>query len=346
MVMATPGANSVYVKDHESSKRMRVDFSRDPKSFAINRYAQIWPASKQEGYYLEMGLEEAARILSDDAAEHNWADGADRPLDFTSLEDFEFKPFMTKRKSYTTVIGDLTSEQATWDILEQHLRKLSQKAMTARTMLAQTELQNASNYDSSHTSAVASIGANTGNFGTATTQNQIIKRSLNHAAEVILKDTLGAVRRKDLIFVIGPELAHILSETQEFVDHVKGSPEAYGQVKGDLEGLNSEWQMPDKLYGIPLVVEDCVRVSNRKGATASKAFVLGSAKAMLVSRIGGLTGVDGAPSFSSIVQFMKEEMTVEREHEKFDRRCKLAVTDDFQAKLIAPVSSFLFTSAS
>lgn len=346
MVMATPGANSVYVKDHESSNRMRVDFSRDPKTFAVNRYAQIWPAKKQAGLYLEMGIEEAARVISDDGAEFNWSDGGDRPNDHGSLEDFEWKAFLTKRKSYTTTIGDLTSEQCTWDILEQHLAKLSQKAMTVRTMAAQTELQNASNYAASHTSAVASIGSNSGNFGAATTQNQIIKRSLNHAAEVILKDTLGAVRRKDLIFVIGPELAHIISETQEFVDHVKGSPEAYGQVKGELEGLNTEWQMPDKLYGIPLVVEDCVRVSNRKGGTVAKSFVLGSAKAMLISRIGGLTGVSDAPSFSSIVQFMKEEHTVEREHEKWERRTKLGVTDDFQAKLVAPVSSFLFTSAS
>lgn len=339
MVAVTPGAHNVFVHDHEASSRMVVDFSRNINKFKVNQYAQIWPAKKTAGLYLVMGLEEAARVVNTD--ESLWADGADRPVDFGALEDFEFLPFRTKRHAYSFPLGDLTVEQATWDIMAQHLDYQAKKAMTTRTIKVQQQLQDPTKHLASHVKDADDFDGVAGDWGAATTQNQNIKRTLGQITERILLDTLGAVTREDLIIVIGPGGANRLSQAQEFVDHVKGSPDSYAQVRGELKGLNTQYQMPDNLYGMKLVVEDTVRVTNRKGAAKATSFVLGNDKAIVVSRVGGLEGVADAPSFSSVVQFMKEEMTVEKVREAIHRRTTGSVVEDFEAKLVAPVSSYL-----
>lgn len=346
MVMATPGMGNTYVLDHDASGRMRVEFSRDEKSFAVNKYAQIIPVKKEQGYYLEMGLEEAARVVNADGSEYAWPDGQNSPDDNGAVEDFEFKAFKTKRKAYPFPLGDLTVEQASWDIMAQHLQIKKQLAMTARTMAVQTVLQTAGNYAASHTSDVSAISGNTGNWAASTTARQDIKRSINFAARRIMLDTLGVVTKKDLKLVIGPDLAHAVSESQEIVDYIKSSPNAVQQITAEINGFDQQWELPTRFHGVEIVVEDAVKVTNRKGGTRTSNFVLPGDKAMIVSRVGGLVGVADAPNFSTVVQFMKEEMTVEKKHEVWHRKTLGRVTENFEAKMVAPVSGFLFTNAS
>lgn len=347
MVAQFPSSQNVFVKDHAATGKLVVDFSRNPNSFAVNRYAQIVPVDKVAGYYLEMTIEEAGRILNTDLSDFEWADNADAPEDSDGTESFEFKEFRARRKKYGFRLGDRTVDQASWDIVAQHGAIKAQQAMTARTQLAITTLTTTGNYAASHTSAVTSISGVTGNWAASTTARQDIKRSMNHAANVILQDTLSVVDPADLIMVISPGLAKEMSVSQEIVDYIKQSPQAFAYVKGDLadQNRNIAYGLPPQLYGYDLVVERTVKTTSRKGATKATSFVLPDATPFMVSRPGGLEGQYGSPSFSTCTIFMKEEMTTETLHDVNNRLTRGRVVEDFAVVLTAPVSGFLFTGA-
>lgn len=346
MVAQFPGSHNTFVPDHAASNKLVVDFSRNPNRFAVNKYTQIVPVKKTVGYYLEMTVEERGRILNTDLSDFAWPDGKDAPEDFDGTEAFEFKAFRTERYKYGFRLGDLTIDQSSWDITAQHAGIKAQQAMTARTQLAVTALTTSGNYASSHRSAVASISGNTGTWAASTTARQDIKRSLNHAANQILLDTLAAVDVNDLIVVVNPTLARAMSECQEIVDHIKGSPDALAQVRGELPGRNAMFGLPDQLYGFPICVEATAKVTTRKGASSTtKAYVLGDSTAFMTARPGGLEGLYGAPSFSTCSIFMLEEMTVETKHDDDNRVTKGRVVENYDVVMTAPVSGFLFTSA-
>jgi hypothetical protein len=244
-------------------------------------------------------------------------------------------------------LGDQAIGQADWDVLNQHAAIKAQQAMTARTQKAITALTTAGNYASTHTSAVASISGNTGNWSASTTARQDVKRSLNSAADLILKDTLAAVDVNDLILVMSPTCARKVSECQEIVDHIKGSPEALAQIRGELPGENAIFGLPNKLYGFTVVVEKCAKVTSKKGATKAVSYVLTDTTPFMCARPGGLVGVAGAPSFSTCTVFVyeKDEMSVETLDDRVNRRQLISVVDNFDTVMTAPVSGFLFTSA-
>jgi hypothetical protein len=165
-------------------------------------------------------------------------------------------------------MGNLTSENADWDIISQHSNIKARQAMTARTQLAVTALTTTANYDASHVLDVTAISGNVGSWAVSTTARQDIKRSLMTAAELILDATLSVVRPKDLRLVISSSLASKLALTQEIVDYLKGSPHALAMVKGEIEGgRNVMYGLPNDLYGFELFVEDTRKVTSRKGAT-------------------------------------------------------------------------------
>lgn len=345
MVATFPGGHNTFIPDHEGSGRLVVDFSRNPNKFAVAEYCQIVKPKQTVGYYLEMTVEEAGRVLNTDLSEFAWPDGAEAPESFDGVESFQWKPFRCERRAYDYVMGNLTVEQASWEIKAQHVRIKSQQAMTARTVKAINVLTTSGNWDSTHTSAVASISGNTGKWSASTTARQDIKRSLNYAADLILQDSLGAIDINDLQVVISPDCAADLSVTQEVVDHIKGSPDALAQIRGELPGRNAIFGLPDKLYGFPIVVEKTVRVSSRKGATKARSYVLNKTTPFMVARPGGLEGVADAPNFATCVLFMYEEMTVEEKNDTDNRRVKGRVVENFDCKLVAPSTGFLFTAA-
>lgn len=346
MVAYLPSAHDGYIPDHESTGKLVVDFSRNVKDFALPNYTQIVPVQKMDGRYLEMTVEEAGRILNTDLAEFDWPDGAVAPRGFDNTEYHEFKAYRCKRRAYPTTLGDLTLDQASWDMAAQYQAIRAQQAMTARTQAVITEFTTSGNYASSHTSAVASISGNTGNWAASTTARQDIKRSLIHAVQVIEKDTLSAVAPDQFILVISPGCAKSLAVSQEIVDYIKGSPDAWAWVKGDLskQNRNIAYGLPPTLYGFDVYVERTVKVTSRKGATTARSYVLPDATPFMCARVGGLEGKWG-PSFSTVSLMMMEEMTVENLKDKNNRLTDIRVVENYDVVMTAPATGFLFTSA-
>ncbi len=344
MVAQFASGVNTFVLDHEASHKLRIDFSRDPKKFGLNRYAQIVPVTKMAGYYLKMTIEEAARV-SADGAEYAWPDGAEAPNGADGLESFEYLGFLTKRFAYPFRLGEHAVDQASWDIIGNHTQIHRQKAMTKRTTDTVTAMTTSGNYDSSHVSAVASISGNTGTWAASTTARSDIKRSLNFAANKILLDTNGAVSPEDLKLVINPNLAAAMAQSQEVVDYIKGSPDAKAALRGEMASRNRYFGLPDQMYGFDIEVEYTVRVTTPKGATTSRSLVMDNAKAAMVSRPGGLVGEYGSPSFSTVTVFVytPEDMAVYTKHDVDNKRHIGRIEDNFGVVVTAPVSGFLFT---
>lgn len=336
-----PGGSNTYVKDFRSSGRLQVSFSRNPNKFALANYAQIVPVERDAGYYLNINTEQAGRIVSTDLAEFRWPDGADAPDANDGTEKFNFKDYKTTRYAYPFKLGQKAREQADFDIEKTEAAIVAQRAMTARTQAAVTVLTTDGNWDSTHLSAVSAISGNTGTWVASTTARQDIKRSLHYADEIIALDTLGVVSPDDFQLVMNPNTAKGISLCQEIVDHIKGSPDAYGQVHGG-GGKWGKYGLPDRLYGYPIVIEDAVKTTNVRGATKTPVRVLPDGVAMLLSRVGGMVGESDAPSFSTITIFVYEDMSVESKDDPDNRRMKGRVVDDFATVLTAPVSGFYF----
>lgn len=345
MAAVHPSAYNVFVKNHDATNKMVIDFARNPKSFAVNQYCQIVPVKALAGYYLKVTIEEAGRILYSDLKNFVWHDGMEAPEGNEALESFEYAEYKAVRRCFPFTLGDLTVDQASWNILAQYASIKARQCMTARTQLAVTALTTSGNYDASHVLDVTAITGNAGKWTQSTTGRQDIKRSLNTAAEVILDDTLGAIELDDLVLVINSALAARLAETQEIVDHIKGSPDALAQVRGELPGRNTMYGLPDRLYGFPIVVEKTRKVTTAKGATTARSQVLATATPFMTARPGSLVGVADAPNFSTCSLFAQEEMTVETLRDTRNRRTLGRTVDTVVAVMTAPASGVLFNNA-
>lgn len=343
-----PSGSNTYVP--EATKQFQVEFSRNPNNFALPNYTQIVPVTKEVGYYLDITVEQAGRVIDTNLEDTYWADGSPSPEFNDELESFRFQPYKTRRRARGFNIGDLSSGQASWDVVASNGRFKAQQMMTGRTVKVNNLLQTSGTWDPTHTSDVASISGNTGRWDQSTTARADIKRSINTAVELILKDTLSVVEMQDLRIVMSPNCARQISESQEIIDFIKGTPDAWESIHGETRRMNRNqaFGLPTHLYGVELVIEKTVYVSSRKGATVSKSYACASTKPYIVSRPGGIVGpTDSMKSFSTSTLFMLEEMTVEqhREHDNWDRRLVGRVTDNWDNKVTAPVSGYLFTTA-
>jgi len=344
MPTSTPGQYTTYIPDTAATGNLVTDFSRNPDSFALPEYCQYVPVEKNEGRYVEMTVEMAGRILDTNGGDFYWPDEGEAPTGYGNLETFQFKSYVSRRYAFPFRMGELAAEQATWDVLAHHARYASQRCMTWRTQQAVTTATTSGNYPSGHTSAVSSISGVDGKWDVSTTARKDIKASFDYAAEIVLKATLSAVKPEDLMIVMSPGCARKIAASQEIVDHIKGSPAAEKELTKTLSRAN-RFGLPENLYGYKVVIEDAVKVTSRKGATKATSYVLPDATPFMCSRVGGLEGIEGAPSFSTLTAFLKEEMSVESKHDRDNRRHLGRVVDDFSVVGTAFISGFLFTAA-
>ncbi len=342
------GGPNTYVPNTEATNNLVVDFSRNIESFNLNKWIQIIPVSKTTGLYTEMTVEQAGRIGDTTGADVAWADGDPMPQGNGKMEKHQFKSYTTTRYADAINVGEKAVAEAAWDVLGHVGRHTLQRMMTRRTKKFVTLAQTTGPWDSTHTAAVTGMasGSVTGKWDASTTARQDIKRSFDYAIELILKDTLVGISPKDLMLVMSPGCARKMSVSQELVDYIKGSPDAKDYLNKGLG--NAIFGLPERLYGMPIVIEDAAYVSSQKGATTTKAWAMSDTSPFICSRPGGLVAPKDSNAninFSTFVGFFLEEMTVETKHDADNRRHTARVVEDYDVKAIAPVSGFLFTAA-
>lgn len=337
-----PGGNNTFVPSHEASGGLIIGYSRNPKRFKLNSYIKLVPVKKSVGYYLVITAEEAARVINTNMSDFIWHDGQEAPMGNDNLESFNYSKFLTNRYTFPFNMGNKAVEQADWPIMSVHAGIAAQKAMTARTINMLTVLETTANWGNNTTTATLSGG---GKWDVSGATDKFIRKTFNSVAEAVLKSTLGVVQRQDLVCVINPNTARQMAETEELRDYLKQSPFAMAEVRGDVESQNGEWGLPNTLWGIKIIVEDCVRVSSKKAASSVTAgYALSNSVAIFMARPGSIMGIEGIPEFSTAQIFMYEEFTVETFNDTNNRRVIGRVTDDYDPVLAAPASGYLITA--
>lgn len=346
MTMVLPGGNNTFVPTFEQKRSLIIDYARKPSSFAVNRYTQVIPNAPSVGYYLNLDIAAAGRI-SAAGLEVSWPDGAKRPSGATGTAEHEFLSYITQRKSFPFSLGQKGVEQASWDNVERHSRIHQQLAMTHRATQAVTVATTSGNYAASNRLDATSYSGDSTNWANSTVAKGTIRKTINAAVKQIFKGTLGAVKKKDLQIVIGPDLASAIAECQEVIYFISQSQNAKASVEGDLfnSNPNVDYDLPKYLFGLELVIEDTVRVTSKPGATFAQSFVLPGATPFICSRPGGIEGKYGAPSFSTLSCFAYEEMNVEAQTDSWNRLVEGAVTEDFKYVMTAPASGVLISNA-
>jgi hypothetical protein len=330
------------VPDHESTGNLKIEFTRNEKKFPINRYVKQIPVKKSTGYYLEMTNEEAGRLLVD--GEVAWPDNAPRPLGEGTTESHAFKDYRIDRKAFSTPLGNMTINEASWDVTAQYQRINAQKAMTRRTKVATTALTTSGNYDSSHVSTVAAICGSGETWASSTGTTLNIKKCIDYAMSKIEQDTLSSVSLEDMLLVLNPDLAAKMSITGELREYLKGSPDAKSVLSGSYSGA-SKRGLPEMLYDVRVVIENTAQTTSRRGATVAKSYLMGNAVAALIARPGGLESPEG-PQFSTISMFVHDQMDMlsEKYEDVLNQRTITSIVDGIDVKMTAPVTGFLFTS--
>jgi hypothetical protein len=347
MPKVLPGAYNTFVPNAKSSGNLFVDFSRNVNDFACLRYCQPVPVQQTVGIWYQMGLDQRARVTEDDSAKQLWADGTPRPKDNGNDEYFEEKSFRCSRRSYSSTLGKMTSEQAAWDERDRRSRMLAQQAMTVRTNMILAKMSDPSQYDTSHVADLSSPGAITGvtgNWAASTSARLAIRRSLNHIKNRITLDTRAAVNSDDLVLVMSPDTAEQIAVSQEVVELIKQNVGGLKFLRADDDFPKDTYGLPPRLYNTDVVIEKTVKVTSQKGlVTQTASYCLPLGTVIVAHKPDSLEGVEGGRSFStcSIHIYRDDDLAVETDDIRWDRLTNIAVTDNFDISMTAPVTGYL-----
>ena len=331
------GGLSTYVPSTNdlATGALQVEFTRTVNSFALSRYAQIVPTSKMTGYYLRQDVPDNVRVT--DTKEFAWALGTDRPTG--KQNSFDFVSYSTERYAYPFYIPQETANQAAWDVVAQHARSKAQLAMTARTIRAASVLSTSGNWGGNYVATPATSPISAGSWTASSVANGFIQKTIQAVMRQVSLSSGGAVAPNQLIMVISPTIAQVVSQAPETKEYVKNYPQALSFLQGS--DTFSRWGIPPTLFGLgDVVVDDSVKVTSKKGASSlTSSYVYGNG-AYFLSRPGGLVGVEGAASFSTMQIFAYEDMTVEQFNDPMNRRLEGRVIDNSVAAVVAPVGGY------
>lgn len=345
---------------HPVATNWVINFSRKKEDFALPRYCQLVEAPAPAFFYHEVERDQMIRIGH--PGEKAWADGAKRPFRSDNQLAFREQREVCVRYDYSTSVGNITLEmhQKNWQIKQQYLAMLTSQAMTHRTYNVWQGLgtggwlglDTTSMWPSTSVADVNTTNQGAGQWDMASAtpgdaSYHAIRKSLLWCATQIFLNTNGRVKWDDLRLVIHPDTARAMSNTAEIREYYKygGSTTAEAQ---DVKNYNEQYGLPKKLYGIEVVVEDSMMLTDKAtagptSASTNRQFIKDKTKATILSRQGALDGV-GGPSFSTFqLWWYGEQMTVEEFSDPIDRLTRMHITDYYTPVAPALVSGFQIT---
>ena len=352
-VTAFPGPFNVYIPTFGGKVQARLiqSFARDPKKFAVNRMPTRTPTETLNGNWMQLRPEALARVLATPSA-YQWVDGQPFPMGNYNEQDFRARPYQCQRVALPDYLGEQTQEQAVWPIESTKIDALAHIMMTLRSQIFYNVTLTTSNHLSSHVktaTAWSNIGGTGGFWSAGTETNPIIKRSLLNIGDQIRKDTLSTVSYKDLTLVISPTAAIGMADSQEIHSYLARSVFALAQIRGDKESQNGEWGLPDKLYGMGLIVDPTLRT------TTGRLVVPGTTVDIMDDNTGLVIAMPGAlgdnvgqvnSSFSSVHMFVYkgQEMVTKTMKDPWNQLTKLGIYETYAMTMVTPEASALATN--
>ena len=337
-----------------------IQFVRNADTFKLNEYVQLIESPGITGVYWVIDQDTPSRMVEDGT--FAWNDGADRPTGQWNQVSFTTQGFQCQRRCIPWRLGEQAIAMAKefWDVMATEAASAAQQAMTLRTFRLMTLAQNAANWGSNTADAgtLNGLGA-TGTWDKASDQPSdtgsynAIKKSLNAARAYIVLQTNAAISTRDMCLIVSPELAELMSASAEITNYLKFGPFSKAQLTGEEDQFIEDYGLPPRLYGFKVVIEDCVRVTDRPAAgkgtqgltTTNRVYVKSINSAIIASRPGTLDGAAGSKSFSTFqIYWYQNLLNIEAfwsaEHKRVDGSC----VEQFCEVLAAPSSGFLITN--
>ncbi len=336
-----------------------IGFLRTPGKFKLLEYAQLVKSTRKGGdgwpvcLFTTIDPDAPTRLVTDQ--EFAFEDGDDAPEGAGMMVNFVTTEVRMFRRAYPYRIGEqAASVTDLFPVLPVYRQIALMEAMTNKTARVWSLLDNPVNWGSNTADAnVLNGGKGKWSQASATEGSPFylaIKRSLTNAILQINLATNSVVQPEDLRLVISPILAEACGNSGEMTDYLKSSPFAKAAQEGKEDGRNGRWGMPATYQGVDIIVEDASRVSERPNAlgtaaTGNRGYIKGSSNAVLLSRQGGLDGVEGAPTFSTLqIYYYKYEMAVEERFDEWNKRHDGRVLDQFKEVLAANRAGYCITN--
>lgn len=342
--VAPGGGPNTFVPSFEASGKLIVGYSRNPNEFALNRYVQIQPVEQGVGLWLNLDPANAARVLGANGEDFIWPDSHDAPTGADNPLGFTFLPYQTARYAPPFRIGWKSQKQATWDIIAAYAAQCAQQAMTLRTKKAVAVVTDSDNYPSANTStATALVGAKLDTSTGGDSGTNLIRKAFNKMFAQLQKASYSKVKPSQVHIVMNPDCAFALAQTTEVIQYVRQSPFGLASLAGEAP-VNEAYNLPNKMYGYRLTVEEACVEPTKKGATPTPQYVFPDETLAMLARPGELEIPIGSPTFSSVTCFELVNLAVEIMDDPNNKRIQGRVIDDYVFEMTAPVSSYLLTS--
>ena len=344
--------------DGKATGNLIMEYSRNPKSFPLLRYSELRPVIPMRGFYLRIEPEQGARIVYPDGREFAWPPGADRPTGTDNQARFQFASYFCQRRAHSVRLDNRAIDPgvSAWDVAEVELREKAQQAMTQRTVFVSNLLLNA-NWGPNTNNATSLAG---GKWNAGTVSTPYIQISLQAIEIAINLATLGVITPKDLVAVFNPNTATKISQSPEIKGMLSNSVYAYPQITGTLPGSQQRnWSLPPMLYDTRIAVEDTVRITSQRGAASvTRTYAIPDGAVFVLTRrenemvnpaiLKMETGenkmtqeeLEAVPVNSTLVGFMKEEMTTENRTDTWNRKTDISIATDYDYQISQPLSGF------
>jgi len=344
-----------------------ISYIRKESEFPLNKYVQYVPSDYPYGVYAVLGRDQFVRVQTDER--FAWEDGDARPDGEWNKIPFQWADFRTFRRTYPWTIGykalQTTTKYGSWMPKPAHTAMAVSQAMTNRTNRVAKLLQTAANWPTSNTGSANTVNGGLGNWVTAsddpTSAHYLaIYTTLVNAAQNINLLTNAKVTPADLVCVVSPGLAKAMSRTGELVNYCRESPAARELVEKGYDPQYTLWGLPSTYKGFKFIVENTPFVnvnpntttqSGTAGqvpeaplSTTGRQYAWLDSTAVLVSRVGGIDGEGGTPSFSTVQLYHYGPlMQVEAREDTWNRRIEGGVSEDYTAVLAAAFAGYNLT---
>lgn len=335
-------AGNTFIATLDLSGHLLINYSQNLKQ-SVNRYSRLTPVQKTRGAYLRFNPLDIAQMPNPDT-QFEWAPGTMAPSGFDRTRGFEERTFTCSRRAFATTLDKRSVDVANWDVQKTHAEYLAQDAMTHRIYRVVAKMTDAAQYDATHVDSATNLGGGFTDAGT--TSNPIIKKTLDAAATVIQRDSMGRVKWGQLTVVINNNTALKWSQTRELREYLMQHPEALKEITLEAgTNYNAAYGLPKMLYGFNIVVEDTYyNPYNRGNASAVGTPVFPDNVAMVVLAEGDLVKSEGAQSFNTVHVFAYEDMTVETKEDTWNRLVEMKTVTDYDVQVVAPVTGFKITN--
>lgn len=345
---AYPSSTNIYIPTNnlnvEVTANLVINYSRDINKFRVNKYTKLIPVAKSQGYYVRISVGQNARLQYPDLRDWLWQPGQDRPRGNWNQLGFQNFPFFTNRRCFPTTLDFKTIDLASFQLQPLNVALCAQQAMTARTQLVTGTMNDPANWYSTHVSTATALGGGLWSMGDST--HHYIQDSMYKAAIQCQLDTQGSVMPENLSWVINPNTARAMASSQEIRNYLSSQVDAIKFLQGLPPTPQDMYNLPKKLFGFDLYIEDAVVNRGRPTPNddfTNNSFLMPDGNAVLLARPGELTGTEGGTDYSTVQIFAYEEMSAESFTDTKNRYVENSVTEDIDVRVVAPASGFLVT---